>query len=464
MSEYYCLEIEFPDVDFNAYYIKSEIEICKVHHAHLYSREDDIELRIFYDESSYFGEKLATWLNDIDVKKFGSFIRVEVTQNETNQGLQKIDLSEAKFISLSNSTGYYEGNKKYVIVNIDTAKFYWNPNKESINTAEFYLDDKGFRVVEAFYGIFRPKTFFKNEGKFEINRMNDSTKFYKLLKSSFRPEFNFYAKDNKKNRIATIVKEPKIQFKYQKEITEGEAIFYGDVVLMLASFYHHIKIDYTIRRIHLAENTITIKRIEEKNFLNRNGGLGGFGIMGGLQKFFELGWQKETVKNFELLSKAIILFNQSHLVDNASSFLIRYNIIEICDKQKSENVKFTHTLNKKQTKAKKEEALKILLETIDENEHLEFVNRWQNVQALLQNKPMKNQLVSFLESQDIDPKNFPLTIKELKELRDNITHGSIDKVNVEQLRKANILLYRISGILILNLMGIKNWKLNNEIN
>jgi hypothetical protein len=233
---------------------------------------------------------------------------------------------------------------------------------------------------------------------------------------------------------------------------------------MLASFYHHIKIDYTICRIYLAENTITIKRIEEKNFLNRNGGLGGFGIMGGLQKFFELGWQKETVKNFELLSKAIILFNQSHLVDNASSFLIRYNIIEICDKQKSENVKFTHTLNKKQTKAKKEEALKILLETIDENEHLEFVNRWQNVQALLQNKPMKNQLVSFLESQDLDPKNFPLSIKELKELRDNITHGSIDKVNAEELRKANILLYRISGILILNLMGIKNWKLNNEIN
>ena len=35
--------------------------------------------------------------------------------------------------------------------------------------------------------------------------------------------------------------------------------------------------------------------------------------------------------------------------------------------------------------------------------------------------------------------------------------------NTEDLRKANILLYRISGILILNLMGIKDWKLNTEI-
>jgi len=39
----------------------------------------------------------------------------------------------------------------------------------------------------------------------------------------------------------------------------------------------------------------------------------------------------------------------------------------------------------------------------------------------------------------------------------------IDKVNAEQLIQTNILLYRISGILILNLMGIKDWKLNTEI-
>jgi hypothetical protein len=76
---------------------------------------------------------------------------------------------------------------------------------------------------------------------------------------------------------------------------------------------------------------------------------------------------------------------------------------------------------------------------------------------------MKNQLVSFLESQSLEPKTFPVSIKDLKELRDFITHGSIEKVDLETLRKSNILLYRISGILILNLMGIKDWKLNTVI-
>ncbi|WP_190246193.1 hypothetical protein [Gelidibacter gilvus] len=32
MNEFHCLDIELPDVDFSPYYIKSKIEIDKVHH------------------------------------------------------------------------------------------------------------------------------------------------------------------------------------------------------------------------------------------------------------------------------------------------------------------------------------------------------------------------------------------------------------------------------------------------
>lgn len=465
MSDYHCLEIEFPDVDFSKYgYQNKKAKISKVHHAHLYTRKNEIELRILFDEKTGFGDSFMGWTSKIDLRKFGSFIKVELTKNHTNERLQKIDLSEAKLVESTNSSNFYEGGKRYIVVRIDTIKFYWNPVKNENNTAEFYIDDKGFRVVEPFYSFLSPKSWLKNDGNFNIVRMNDSTKFYKLGKSIFRPEFNFVSKDDRKERVATVTKEPKIQFKYSKGITENEAIFYGDIVLMLASFYHHIKIDYVLRRIHLSENTITIKNIEQNNFLDTSGNLWGFGIYWDFNKFLQASWQKESVKNFTLLSKAISLFNQSHLVDSYSTFLIRYNIIEICDKQKQDNVKFNLALNKRQTKTKQDEALAKLLETIDKREHEEFKKRWHNVQTLLQNKPMKNQLVSFLESQNLDPKTFPVKLEDLKRLRDNITHGSIDKVKVEQLRQANILLYRISGILILNLLGINDWKLNTEIN
>lgn len=464
MSEYHCLDIEFPNIDFNPYYLKSKIEISGIHHAHLYTKTDEIELRIFYKDSTYFGEKFSYWTSDINWKKFGSFIKVVTTKNHTNERLQKVDLSETKLCGITSGTNFYEGKEKYIIVKIDNAKFYWNNIEERNLTAEFYLDDKGFRVVEPFYGVFGPETYFENNGKFEIGRMTDSTDFYKLGKTLFRPEFNFYSKDNKSERTATIFKEPKIQFKYDTDITEEEAIFNGNVVLMLISFYHHIKIDYTFRRIYLTENLITIKNIEQKNYFNTSGNLRPFGIHWDFNKFLQSNWQKETLKNFELLTKAVTLFNQSQLVDNSSAFLIYYNIIEICDKQKYKNEKFTLNLNKRETKAKQDEALCNLLETIKIEEHEDFKMRWQNIQSLLQNKPMKNQLISFLESQNLDPNNFSVKIEDLKKLRNNITHGSIDKVDLEQLREANILLYKISGILILNLMGIKEWKWDTESN
>ncbi|MBK8482794.1 MAG: hypothetical protein IPL31_00165 [Saprospiraceae bacterium] len=464
MSDYHCLDIEFPDVDFSTYGYPNKSEISKVHHAHLYANKDEIELKVFFDDQTYFGEKIMDWSSKIDWKKFGSFLKIELTKNHTNERIQKVDLSEAKLLGYTNNSNYYENGEKYIIVKIDTVKFYWNPVEHKNLTAEFYLEDKGFRVVESFYSYLSPKTLFKNDGKFDIGRMRGSTKFYKLEKSSFRPEYNFVSKDDPKERVATVTKVPKIQFKYYKGITEKEAILYGDMILMIASFYHHVKIDYIFRRIHLPENTITIKNIVQKNIYNTRGNLWGFENHWDFNTFLQSSWQKATLKNFSLLSKAITLFNQSHLVDSYSMFLVHYNIIEICNKQKQDNVKFTVILNKKQAKVKQDEALAKLLETIDKNEHEDFKKRWHNVQTLLQNKPIKNQLVSFLESQNLNPNVFPIKIDDLKKLRDNITHGSINKVNAEQLRQANILLYRICGILILNLMGIKDWKLNTKIN
>lgn len=458
-ENYYCLDIEFPEVDFNGYYRESQTKIEKVHHAHLYSKKDEIELRFFYEDSSYFGEKLGEWMTAN--RKIGSFMKVNLTQNDRNDSLQKIDLSNSKWLSFSGSTGYYEDNNKYIIIKIDTVKFYWEPNPARKNSAEFYLDDKGFNVVNSFYGYLIPKKYFGYNEEFMINRMNDSKEFYKLDKSSFRPEFYFRSEDSERGRTATITKEPKIQFEYPDGIAEEESILYGEVILLLASFYHHIKIDYRFRRIFLPESTITIKNIEKKNYTDRNGNLSPFGINGRFKDFLNRSWQEETLKNFHLLSKAVTLFNQSLLVDNSSAFLIRYNIIEICDKHQNSNEKFTYCLTKNQKKEKRDKALEILLEMIVPNEHELFKEHWQNSQNNLGYKPMKHQLGAFLESQKLNPGVFSVSIHDLKNLRDNITHGRIERVNPEQLKNANALLYRINGILILNLMGINDWKFEN---
>ena len=463
MSDYHCLDIEFPNVDFSPYYIKSKTVISQVHHAHLSTKDNEIELKIFFDDKSYFGDKFMHWTSKIDSKKFGSFIKVDVTQNHTNERLQRVDLSEAKLVGCANSSNYYEDGKKYIIVKIDTAKFYWNPVEHEAQAAEFYLDDKGFRVVESFYSFLLAKSWIKNDGKFDIGRMNDSIMFYKLGKSTFRPEYNFVSKDGRNERIATVTKEPKIQFKYKKGITEKEAIFYGDVVLMLASFYHHIKIDYTLRRIHLSENTITIKNIEQKNYFDTSGNLWGFEIHWNFNKFLQASWQKETLKNFALLSKAITLFNQSHLVDNSSAFLIRYNIIEICGKSNKGGSIWNFTIKNDELDNFFNETKNNISNIIDKNEQEHFNNKWISILNIIKSKSLRKQLEDSLTKNDIDVEMLPIKTGKIVQLRNSITHGSIDKVKTEDLRKANILLYRLSGILILNLMGIKDWKLNKVI-
>ncbi len=455
MKDYYRLDIEFPDVDFNKYYIKCH-EVSQIHHAHLFAKENEIELRIFYDDKTYFGEKISMWSQQIGWTKFGSFI--EVSNISKNDRLLKIDLSESKLCCIQNSSANYDGKTKYVVIKLDSVKFYWNSVKEKVNTAEFYLADVGFRVVEPFYS-----TLFGFDGKFNIGRMNGMNVFYTLGKSKFRPEFNTFSKDDKSNRDATVVKEPKIQFKYTKPVTEAESLFYGDVVCHLASFYHHIKIEYSLRRIHLPEHTITIKRIEEKNYFDTKGSLWGFNNYWDFHKFLKSDWQKGTLKNYKLLSKAIELFNQALLVDSNSEYLIRYNIIEICNNLKQEREKFNFVLKGKEKKKKFTGALELLLETINVSEQIQFKNKWTSLSGKLEYKPMTSPLVKFLESQKFNVSEFPISVGELKELRDNITHGSIDKIDREQLQKANQFLYRINGILILNLIGVKEWKLNTEL-
>lgn len=464
MNEYYCVDVAFPDVDFSPYFNNEKREISKVHPAHLYVNENEIKLHIFYDPLTLFGEKLSVWISNIDRESFGSFIKVQITERRIHNKIYSIDLSEAKLCGYINPNNYYDDTHKYVVVKIDTVKFYSEAIEGKTNTAAFFLDDKGFRVVEPFYGLLHPKSSSKNIDTFGFKRMKSACMCYKLGKSSFRPEFNFYPKDNRYARNSTIKKEPKIQFNYKESVSEEEATFYGDVVLMLASFFHHIKIDYVLRKIYLPEKTISIKNIEQKNFINTVSGLWEFDINWEFDRFLQASWQKDTIKNFKLLSKAVALFNQSLLVDSSSEFLIRFNIIEVCNKQKQNKNKFTLVLNNEQVKAKRDKALALLLETIAPDEHDEFKKRWQNVQVQLQDKPMKKHLVSFLESQRLNPNEFPVKIDDLLMLRNNIIHGSIDKVDAELLRKANILLYRINGCLILNLMGIEEWKLDTVIN
>jgi len=455
-EQHYCFDISFPTVPFDTYLTSTASPALK-HHAHLFVRDNEIELRIFHESKTYFGKKLSDWVSKINWKDFGSY---SIVEDETqNDSIQKIDLHDSQLLQITTGTDQFENNHEYVTLLLNSVKFYWNPQGEKIDTAEFYLNDPGFHVVQDYYYPLSGEG-----GEFNIRLRDDSKEYYKIKHGTFKPEFHFWKKDQGSFREATIVKEPKIQFVFTEDISESEVRHYAEIIRLLSSFYYCLNIDYVFSKIYLKDHTITVKKVGVNEKGNRAGNLWGFRYYFDFKHFLKTNWETFAKSNFKKLHKIIEMYLQSHTVDSSSRFLIRYNIIEVCmSGRKISGEKFVPILEKEDVVKKYTEALALILKTIDPKDHEEFHKKWEGVPARLSYKPMKSPLLNFLQDQGLNPESFPISIDSLKEMRDCITHGSINKIKSKELERANILLYRISGILILNLLGIKDWNFNPDL-
>lgn len=455
IRDYYCFDISFPKIDFDI--LHNGIHKVKLkHHAHLFSRENEIELKIFFEPKTNFGKKLMIWASRINWRKFGSYI--EISNESQNDRIQKIDLSTSELLWIKNGDDQIELKLQFVSVRINSLKIHWNPNPEKVGTAEFYFNDTGFKVVKGFYA-----PLFGWEGEFKISRMDQMEEFYKIEKAEFRPEFSFYYSDDRNTPEVKIIKEPKIQFKYNDQVEEEDALKYAKTVLLLASFYFHMPVEFTVYRIHFKENTIVFKKLATNGTTESQGGVGAFNLNWSFHEFMKANWQESTLKNLKKLEVVVKLFNQSLLVEGSSRFLIRFNIIELCmGGEKTNKIKFKSPLSQKKKIEKYNFALTTLLKTVYPNDEESFINKWNGIIKKLDYKPMDSPFEEYLTKEGLPIEKFPIKIKELKKMRDYLIHGSINSIKPDQLEMANYLLYRITGILILNLIGIKSWKFNPD--
>jgi len=171
-------------------------------------------------------------------------------------------------------------------------------------------------------------------------------------------------------------------------------------------------------------------------------------------------WQNSAKNNFKLLSKIIPLFVQSLLVDHHSSLLILCNIFEYCMGGFSpEPEKYPLIQTEEQTNEKYEAACNLFLETIDSNYHKEFLDKWEFQLNKLKTRPEKSKWSEFIKRKSIEVPQI-ITIDKIKKIRDNITHGSLNKVKETEIRKANSLMYGITGLLILQQLNIHEGNLD----
>lgn len=453
-ENHHCFEISFPSVDFDSYLSRSE-NVKTMHHAHLFPDRDAIEIHIFFEPNTHFGEKLSRWAYDSDWEVFGKSIVAEISSSEKR--LQGLDFTNSKLQGIRGSMG-----ASSIILSIDSFIGYWPVNKARVGTGEFYLSEPGFHIVKHFYAPLLPGL----NGQFAISRRRTSKKdrkrntYFKIGTSKFRPEFFLRPMGNIEDREERIIKEPRIHFKYSANLKLGEALRQAEVVRNLMSFYSHSSIDYITSIVYLEGETIITRKVPTQSPSKPLGNLQEFGNDMDWDAFLGNDWKLLLVEeNSMKLDRLVELFLQSLLVKGGSRFLIYWTMLEICSKTKPEAEQFMSRLSKEGKNKKFKEAFEILSEIVSEEDKIEFEKRWENTSSQLMNKPMAGAILKFLLNEKIDPNTWPISLKKLQDIRNRIAHGSTNEVSSQELRRANMLLYRIAGILILKLLGIQQWEL-----
>ncbi|POY39624.1 hypothetical protein C3L50_10715 [Flavobacterium alvei] len=417
-------------------------ELSETMEATLTINIDNIELRIFTGLDRFSLVKLLTHLENKSFSKLSNLISTHCKEDIT------IDLSNSMLLSFSTSV-----SDDVISISLDSVKIHQPINSDK-NTATFHLNEVGFNFVKHFYSFLSV-----NENVFELKKRTEE--IYEGYNCKVFPGFSYNYSSSRDIPEMNITKIPTLNFEFELDENMENLLKKVNSIITVCSFFMHSNLEYYRSTIHFKNTKINEYKILKKTIIKDTSiSFRNFSLNWKPSTFLSESWKKEAFDNFDKLEKIIKLFNQALIVDDRSKLLIRYNIIEICMGGTTKNGdKFKFTENKDEIY---EEAFKVLQVMIPQDELIDFKTKWSNAIRNMDYKPMKSPLVEFLKSNNLPLDELPVKFDEIKKMRDCITHGSI-KIKPSQLNRTNVLLYRISGILILNLLGIKDWTFDTHL-
>lgn len=444
MKDFYCLEIRFNE---------AIIEDRSWLHSHLKIDQDEIELKVFYSGEIDISRKYFEWSsNNKDWNKLSLYSEIKISSSENE--LLDVNTEDSKITGLKSGEIDANGNY-YLTILLDSIVISKPPVSELNNTARILLNEQGFDLVKGFYSIFTQV----KKDVFDIQRMNGMETFYRIEKSKFRPEFEFNTSDNTNNPKPYIEKVPIIKFQLHNLASEDQVLNYFTIACKITSFYLGINVDYFQGEINLKNKRVLVFKKLKKQINQNISSLNHFLDVRGTDGFLKLEWQNGFFENQEKIIRSINNFITARLLDKNSKFLVLFNTIEICmNGFKPKAKKFELAVSKKEKSKVYKKAYQILESTIVEEDLSDFKNKWENVKKNLVYKPMDSPLKQFLIDNNIDVDRLNISITKMKNIRNNIIHGSLEKVDKNELEEANFQLFRINTIIIFNLLGINNWK------
>jgi hypothetical protein len=440
-----CLNISFdiPNLDD---YLKSENikNVDKNFHAHLIIEEQgEIVLKVYFDDKTYFDNKLANWLHkEKSSKALGKAIIInEIKDRDRILAIHFDKCIERSYILGSNQ---YEGNNKFIIFKLDQIRIEYKPVKKYNFESEIYFTDSAYSLINE---NFNSDNFCLNPNIWES--INYQKELVDIGKIKFIFDFfNQIGKDNN-GYDNLIIRNPRLVIKHDN-LSFEEISIYVELIVSLMELYtgHEIKIHFWRHHSEMSTVVKTYDNSEKAVFKKYNLGIDFDGDLYKLITSISL----KMLENTSVISEITHKYNLSRTSSGSTRFMLLFSIIEKLKKhfgiknQKGENFQFTDP----KIHEKIDEFFDELLNEIkDETQKTSFLSLKKDKISMLVYLPLKDQFNEGFLEHDLDPVKYNLDFKRVIKMRNEIFHGKFIEPENQELKSINDALYNFVGALIL---------------
>ena len=442
-----CFLLTFNDVESDkAFITDGEVGI----HAHLVRRDKKWILKLYYKGD---GAPVRGFLQrDIHNR----ISNIEVININKKDEVKVIDFSNSRLSGIEVNSSFIDNKLgKYIEIRIENLRMLFkNDSKKKNYESEFYLNEDINELLEKNYGYFG----FIKEGIWEATNREDKWIYFKNIQ--FKLKYHFYTSKSTEEFTHLIRKEPILYIRHNRSLKEEDIVECADSICTLLTFATSNRISYTFARIYgqkYIANIFSKKTIQITK--NNSIFLYFLGINKDVFKFLES--IEHNKIDYKFLENIVNRYVLALRLEGESQFMIFYNLIErirfhyIGKEGINETFKFDEKISKTQLEKQLKERLKTFAEFVDIKEQEEYkkhiITLWKTVRYL----PMKDQLNKFFTNLGVNIEK--LDFEKYVSWRNTVFHGGsiYEECSLKDLEDANIKLMRFVGVLILNLLGIK---------
>ncbi|HET6558027.1 MAG TPA: hypothetical protein VFG54_11980 [Prolixibacteraceae bacterium] len=394
-----------------------------------------LQLTIYYKQSDYLFEKFELLQkNGISIL---SLIKPKINIHQWEHP-DILIFSQSNIVEIQDSP-FWEHNKKPVIITIDNAEILLNGRY--VGDGRFKLTKNVFQHLDE-YVIYGGLGRHRWDDKFIEKDVNRETTFGPI---NFILSFeHFYEQKYSKQNIYILRDAYLTLTDSTEKLTDNELIQIGKSLCLLMSFYWGKPIDFFIANIRV--NNIENYRTREilkyaDHFIDDSHD---FLLKKKFKTFYDFA---ESVDYGKFIANSDILFEiiprilKTKNVDEISSFMVLYNIIEKIrnyyltspsdGKQFTIKEEFDFKLSKKKTNEYIKNKIKEIIEIVVDTDAEEFENKASDKVTFIRKTGLKDQFDSLLTYLELEPKSYDIDFVNLINIRNNIYHGKLPEENIK---------------------------------